>query len=80
LWVVVVVVVVGVVVGLLVVVVVDELPLLPPHPATATVVARTASVVSMAVSDVLFTGLAPVVPRRLERSPYQVPAALGDAG
>jgi hypothetical protein len=32
----------------------EELPLLPPHPATAKVVARTARSVSMAVSGVRF--------------------------
>jgi EmrB/QacA subfamily drug resistance transporter len=58
---VVVVVVVVVVVGLVVVVVVDEPPLLPPHPATATVLARTATSVRMAVSGVLLMGRAPVV-------------------
>jgi hypothetical protein len=40
---------------------VDELLLLPPHPATATVVARTARSVSMAVSGVFLMGRAPFV-------------------
>jgi hypothetical protein len=60
----------AVVVGVLLVVGVEEdeeLPPLPPHPATATVLARTASVVSMAVSGVLFMGRAPIVARGLER-------------
>jgi EmrB/QacA subfamily drug resistance transporter len=48
----------------------EELPLLP-HPATATVLARTATAVSMAVSGVLFMGRAPIVARWLERPPYQ---------
>jgi hypothetical protein len=67
-----------VVVGLLVVCLVEELAPFPPHPETATLVARTARAVSMAVSDVLFTGLAPVVARGLGRSPYQALAALGE--
>jgi hypothetical protein len=72
---VVVVVVVVVVVGLVVVVVVDEPPFLPPHPATATVLARTATSVRMAVSGVLLMGRAPVIARGLGGSPYQVSAA-----
>jgi hypothetical protein len=39
----------------------DELPDLPPHPATTRVLARIASSVSMAVGGVLLMGLAPVV-------------------
>ncbi len=70
-------VVVVVVAGLLVVDFVDELPPLPPpHPATATVAARVATSVSMAVSGVLLMGRTPIVARRLGRSPYQ---ALGPA-
>jgi EmrB/QacA subfamily drug resistance transporter len=65
------VVLVVVVVGLLVVGVVEELPPLPPHPVTATVLARVASSVSMAVSDVRFIGRAPILARGLGRSPYQ---------
>jgi hypothetical protein len=38
-----------------------ELLLLPPHPATATVVASTARSVSMAVSGVFLMGRAPIV-------------------
>jgi hypothetical protein len=80
------VVVVGVVVaGVLLVVgvalVVDEDELLP-HPATAMVLARTATVVSMAVSEVLLMGRAPDLARGFERSPYQsfaLPFAVGFA-
>jgi hypothetical protein len=55
---------------------VDEEELLPPHPATTTVLASTATSVSMAVSGVLLTGRAPVVvPPGLGGSPYQGPAA-----
>jgi hypothetical protein len=55
--------VVVVVVGLLVVVGLaeEELPPLPPHPATTTVAARVATSVSMAVSGVLLMGRAPIV-------------------
>ena len=42
-----------------------ELLALPPHPATATVAARTASSVSMAVSGVRLMGRAPIVARGL---------------
>jgi hypothetical protein len=74
--VIVVVVVVGVVVGVaLVVAVDDELPPLPPHPATARVLARTATSVRMAVSGVLLIGRAPIVARWLGRSHYQAFAA-----
>jgi hypothetical protein len=67
------VVVVGVVVaGVLPVVgvalVVDDEELLP-HPATA-VLARTTTVVSMAVSEVFLMGRAPDLARGFERSPY----------
>ena len=58
------------VVGVLVVVFAVELPL-PPHPATATLLARTASVVSMAVSEDFLMGRAPIVAEGLGRSPYQ---------
>jgi type III secretory pathway lipoprotein EscJ len=47
----------------LVVAVDDEDEELLPHPATATVLARTAKAVSMAVSGVLFMGRAPIVAR-----------------
>jgi hypothetical protein len=53
---------------------------LPPHPATAAVLARTAKVVSMAVSGVLLMGRAPVIARGLESPPYQglaAPIAVG---
>jgi hypothetical protein len=71
-----------VVVGLLVVVGAEDevLPPLLPQPATATVLARTAAVVSMAVSDVLLMGRAPNLARRFGRSPYQAFAALADPG
>jgi hypothetical protein len=79
------VVVVGVVVaGVLLVVgvavVVDEDELLLPHPATAAVLARTITLVSMAVSDVLLMGRAPDLARGFGCSPYQAvvpPFAVG---
>jgi hypothetical protein len=79
--------VVGVVVaGVLLVVgvalVVDDDELLLPHPATAAVLARTTTVVSMAVSDVLLMGRAPDLARGFGCSPYQslaMPFAI-DAG
>ncbi len=79
----VVVVLVGVVldVGVVLVEAVDEEELLP-HPATATVLARTASAVSMAVSGVLLMGRTPIVARGLGRPPYQpsaLPFAVGRA-
>jgi hypothetical protein len=60
----------------------EELPLLPPHPAIATVAATVAASVSMAVSDVLRIGRAPlIVACGLEcpsaRSPYQAFSASG---
>jgi hypothetical protein len=61
--------VVDVVLGALVVEVVEELAALPPHPATATPLASTASVVSMAVSGALLIGRAPFVACGLGRSP-----------
>jgi len=64
------VVVVGVLLVVGVVLVVDEEELLLPHPATATVLTRTATVVSMAVSDVLLMGRAPDLARGFGRSPY----------
>jgi hypothetical protein len=45
----------------------EEELLLPPHPATAKVLARTASSVSIADSEVRFIGRAPVVCRVLGR-------------
>jgi hypothetical protein len=69
-----------VVAGLLVVdVVEEELPLLPPHPAIATVAASVAASVSMAVSDVLLIGRAPLIVACcwLGRSPYQAFSASG---
>jgi hypothetical protein len=77
-----VVVVVGVVVVgvLLVVGVEEELPDLPPHPATTTVVARTAKIVSMAASGVLLMWRAPIVARGLGSAAYQAfspPIAVG---
>jgi hypothetical protein len=77
-------VVVGVVVaGVLLVVgvalVVDE-DELPPHPTTAVVLARTATVVSMGISDVLLMGRAPDLARGFGCSPYQslaMPFAVG---
>jgi EmrB/QacA subfamily drug resistance transporter len=59
-----------------------ELPDLPPQPATARVLARTAASVRIAVSGVLFMGRAPVVVCGLGRSPYQSSAtsiAVGEA-
>ena len=49
----------------------EELPDLPPQPATASVLASTAKSVSIAVSGVLFMGRAPVLVRVLGGSPYQ---------
>jgi hypothetical protein len=49
----------------------EEDELLEPHPATATVLASTASAVRMAVSGVLLMGRAPIVARGLGGSPYQ---------
>jgi EmrB/QacA subfamily drug resistance transporter len=57
-----------------VLVVEDEEELLLPHPATATVLASTASAVRMAVSGVLLMGRAPIVARGLGGSPYQAVA------
>ena len=51
----------------------EDEPLLP-HPATATVLARTARAVSMAVSGVLLMGRAPIVARGIGGPPYQAPA------
>ncbi len=51
-----------------------------PHPATAIVLASTATAVSMAVSGVLLMGRAPIVARGLRVSPYQAfatPIAVG---
>jgi hypothetical protein len=56
--------------------VVEEDELLPPHPATAAVLARTTTVVSMAVSDVLLMGRAPDLARGFGCSPYQAFAML----
>jgi hypothetical protein len=70
--------VVVVVVGVLLVVGLaeeEELAALPPHPPTATLVARAATSISMAASGVLFMGRAPVVARGLGGSPYQPFAA-----
>jgi hypothetical protein len=53
----------------------EVLPALPPHPATAEVAARAVASVSIAVSDVLFMGRAPIVARGLGGSPYQPFAA-----
>jgi hypothetical protein len=67
------------VVGVALVVDEDELLLLP-HPATATVLARTITLVSMAVSDVLLMGRAPDLARGFGCSPYQAlmpPFAVG---
>jgi hypothetical protein len=64
--------VVGVVevVGVLLVVGVDdELLPLPPHPATAKVLASTATSVRMAVSGVFLMGRAPIVAGGLRSSP-----------
>jgi len=79
---VVVVVVAGVLLVVGVVLVVDEEELLLPHPATATVLARMAAVVSMAVSGVLLMGRAPIVlARGFGRSPYQAfTASIAAAG
>jgi EmrB/QacA subfamily drug resistance transporter len=58
----------------------DELADFPPQPATARVLARTATSVSMAVSGVLFMGRAPVFTRGLGGPPYQAsraPIAVG---
>jgi hypothetical protein len=49
----------------------EELPPLPPHPAITSVVARTATRASIAVSGVLLMGGAPIVARGLGGSPYQ---------
>jgi hypothetical protein len=68
-----------VVVGVALVVDEDELLLLP-HPATAAVLARTITLVSMAVSDVLLMGRAPGLARGFGCSPYQAlmpPFAVG---
>jgi hypothetical protein len=57
-----------------------ELPPLPPQPATTTVAARTARIVSMAISGVLLMGRAPIGMRGFGRPPYQAlraPIALG---
>ncbi len=59
---------VGVLLELELVVEEDELD---PHPATAIVLASTASAVRMAVSGVLLMGRAPIVARWLGGSPYQ---------
>jgi hypothetical protein len=67
------------VVGVVLVVDEEELLLLP-QPATATVLARTATVVSMAVSDVLLMGRAPDLVRGFERPPYQALAMLFAVG
>jgi EmrB/QacA subfamily drug resistance transporter len=70
------VVVVVVVVGVLLVVgLAEELPALPPHPATAKVAARATTSVSMAVSGVLFMGRAPIFAAGLGGPPYQGPEA-----
>jgi EmrB/QacA subfamily drug resistance transporter len=61
----------------------DGLDPLPPQPASAAVLARTAASVSMAVSGVLLIGRAPIVARGLGGSPYQAssaPIAAGSAG
>jgi hypothetical protein len=73
------VVVVGVVLVVGVALVVDEDELLP-HPATAAVLARTITLVSMANSDVLLMGRAPDLARGFGCSPYQAvmpPFAVG---
>ncbi len=49
----------------------EELPDLPPQPATAKVLARTARSVSIAVSDVSFMGRAPIVSGGLHGAAYQ---------
>ena len=61
-------------VGVLVVCLVVELELLPPHPATATPLVRSARLVSMAVSEDFLIGRAPIVAEGLGRSPYQASA------
>jgi hypothetical protein len=79
LWVVVGVVVAGVVLVVGVALVVDDEELLP-HPATTAVLARTITLVSMAVSDVLLMGRAPDLARGFGCSPYQAvvpPFAVG---
>jgi hypothetical protein len=48
-----------------------EEELLPPQPATASVLARTARTVKIAESEVRFIGRAPFVFRRLGRPGYQ---------
>jgi hypothetical protein len=53
----------------LVVAVEEELLPFPPHPATAKVLASTATSVRMAVSGVLLMGRAPIVSRGLRGSP-----------
>ncbi len=50
---------------------VELLVVLPPHPATAKVAARTASSVSMAASDVSFIGPPLLVAHEVRRPPYQ---------
>jgi hypothetical protein len=65
------VVVVVVVVPLVAGLVEEELPVLPPHPATAKVVVRVATSVSIAVSGVLFMGWPPIFAPGLGGSPYQ---------
>jgi hypothetical protein len=58
----------------------EELPDLSPHPATTTVVARMAKIVSMAASGVLLMWRAPIVARGLEGAAYQAfppPIAVG---
>jgi hypothetical protein len=50
---------------------VEDDELLEPHPATAMVLASTATAVSMAVSGVLLIGRAPIVARGLGRAAYQ---------
>jgi hypothetical protein len=74
------VVVVGVLLVVGVALVVEEDELLLPHPATAAVLARTITLVSMAVSDVLLMGRAPDLARGFGCSPYQAlmpPFAVG---
>ncbi len=61
------------VLGVLVVCEAVEL-LLPPHPATATPLVRSARLVSMAVSEDFLIGRAPIVAEGLGRSPYQASA------
>jgi EmrB/QacA subfamily drug resistance transporter len=66
-----------VVAGALVVCLAVEPPLLPPHPATAKLLARTVAAASMAVSGFLLIGRAPVVidARGFGRSHYQASRA-----